>query len=102
MKHQSDVEIKILSGEAALAWGIELEIRQLFEELAELIVKTNHYVRGKASPLDVASEIADVLIMIESIKIIIGITDSDIQNQIDFKIERLKERVVDQQTKIHG
>lgn len=38
-------------------------------------------------------EIADVLVMIEQLKVFYYISDEDISRRIDFKLKRLKERL---------
>ncbi len=57
-------------------WGIDNQLSQAQEELAELIVAINHYRRlgckANGAWEHVCGEIADVEIMIEQLKVILG------------------------------
>lgn len=65
----------------------------LIEEMAELTKEICKNFRGKNNKTEITEEIADVLIMIEQIKIILGITDKDVMQTMNYKIERLEERL---------
>ena len=78
--------------------GEDNQIIQLFEEMFELGFAVCKWRRHKhlaerypAYVEDVTTEIADVLIMIEQIKLIIGIENSDIADETEKKLRRLKE-----------
>ena len=87
--------------------GFDEASRQLFEEVAELIVASNKYHRNskkpKKTPSDCVSEqylisqivgeIADVTIMIEQIKYLLGIKAADVEEIVDFKLNRQLERI---------
>ena len=86
--------------------GFNEASRQLFEECSELIVAVNKYYRAlelydieyetaflDISKDDIAEEIADVTIMLEQIKYLLQISDSDIEQIIDQKLNRQLERI---------
>jgi NTP pyrophosphatase (non-canonical NTP hydrolase) len=91
--------------------GFDEASRQLFEEVGELIVAVNKYHRGfkrflrginppppkEPLPLkeceNVIEEIADVTIMLEQIKYLFGIPDADIDEIIEYKLNRQLERI---------
>lgn len=68
------------------------------EECAELIQAISKYKRGKPDRDNMAEEIAaeeiaDVLISIENMKYVAGISDKKIQKWIDYKQKRSLKRV---------
>lgn len=63
------------------------------EECAELIQAISKYKRGKPDKDNIAEEIADVLISIENMKYVAGISDKKIQKWIDYKQKRSLKRV---------
>lgn len=87
--------------EAAIAkYGEENQLRQTQEELAELIVAINKYERAIKSGnyafkerIDIIEELTDVLIMFDSVKEILNISDHEIKLMRDHKINRLFNRM---------
>lgn len=78
--------------EAAIQkWGKEAQMDQAIEECAELIVALRHLRRGKATPEQVASEVADVLIMVGQLRIMLEYALVD--RAVRAKMERLEERL---------
>jgi NTP pyrophosphatase (non-canonical NTP hydrolase) len=74
-------------------YGVESQLNQLQEECAELIVSVNKHRRTPFDDLKgITDECADVLIMIDQIANIFDIED-DIEDRIQFKLNRLKERL---------
>ena len=63
------------------------------EECAELIQAISKELRGKSDRIHLAEEIADVLICIEILKQIYGITDELILDWIKSKQKRIVERM---------
>lgn len=63
------------------------------EECAELIQAISKYKCGKPDRDNMAEEIADVLISIENMKYVAGISDKKIQKWIDYKQKRSLKRV---------
>lgn len=88
-------------------YGFSEQSRQLSEECAELIVAVNKYHREIKKPsytpsdcidkqylsLQIMEEIADVTIMIEQIKYLLQISDTDIDQIIEQKLNRQLERI---------
>lgn len=89
--------------------GFDEASRQLFEEVGELIVAVNKAYRlqkTKVCPFfdevamerknafnNLVEEIADVTIMLEQIKYLLSISDTDINEIIDQKLNRQLERI---------
>jgi len=84
---------KILTKAIAKYGEMQLDIAQ--EECAELIQalsKWKRYNNTKAK-LNVIEKIADVTIMLEQLKIMFGITEEILQDEIDCKIDRLAKKM---------
>ena len=84
---------------AVETWGEPSQIIQAMEECAELITVLSHYMRGRTSPDCVASEIADVEIMCEQLRLIFG--SDDVNICIDSKLARLR-RMLDKHDQQQG
>jgi len=72
-------------------WGEEAQIGMAYEELGELITALNHFKRGRIGEYELASEVADVLIMVNQLSILVG--PQVVQDQIVFKMDRLRQRL---------
>ncbi len=80
-------------------YGPQNQINQSIEELAELVVAINKYLRYPddiEAKQHVTEEIADVLIMIDQLKIILDIQDYEINCYRDYKTQRLERRMEDE------
>lgn len=53
-------------------YGPERQMRQTQEECGELVAVINQFIRGRKTPRQVASEVADVSIMCDQMKEILG------------------------------
>lgn len=84
-------EQEAVCARAIKANGDHEQIDQAIEELAELIVALRHSRRFRASMRQVATEIADVAIMVEQLATIYG--KDAVQSEIDAKIQRLDGRL---------
>lgn len=88
---------KQLLEKAIDTYGIEEQLLQTVEECAELIQAINKWRRSKDlenikdAVEHLSEEAADVIIMMEQLKIIIG--EHKINWWIDFKLQRLAERL---------
>ncbi len=69
-------------------FGSNPQIRQTQEECGELIVALSHLSRGRATQEEVASEIADVEIMMAQMRIVVG--DDLVEAAKAEKLERLR------------
>lgn len=88
---------KELLNKAIDTYGIEEQLLQTVEECAELIQAINKWRRAqnresiKDAVDHLAEEAADVIIMIEQIKIMVG--EPKVNWWIEFKLQRLAERL---------
>ena len=64
------------------------------EELSELQKELCKSLRGNINKENIIEELADVLIMLDQLKIYFKIEDDEIRDIIDKKIERTKERLL--------
>ena len=70
-------------------YGIEKQSMVCMEECAELIQAISKRVRkGIVANDNLAEEIADVLICIEQLKMMYSISDSEIEQWIEYKMNR--------------
>lgn len=86
-------------------YGYDTQSRQLIEEMAELTVALNKYYRvsiltpqrvnfaERIELRNIKEEIADVTIMLEQIKYLLSISDTDINEIIEQKLNRQLERI---------
>ena len=78
-------------------YGIENQMRQLAEECSELAVEASHSARI-GTTVKIIEEIADVQIMIEQIIYLARIDRCDIQDCINFKLDRQMKRMEKEET----
>ena len=81
-----------LLDDAVALWGIEAQMDMLVEECAELIVAVNHFKRNRITQDQLISELADVEIMLDQMRIIFN-ENGDIDSAKEGKLERLQETV---------
>lgn len=62
---------------AIRTFGEENQINMAIEELSELLTAICHYRRKKTNEFQVCTEIADVMIMCEQLRLIFGSDDVD-------------------------
>jgi NTP pyrophosphatase (non-canonical NTP hydrolase) len=88
---------KDLLHQAINQWGVKAQIEMIIEECLELAVALQKLKRNKGlieeKTAAVIDEIADVRIIIEQAMIIFSDPDNQIQKRIDFKMNRLSERL---------
>ncbi len=93
-----DDEIELTERVIADHYGCEAQGNQLIEECAELIQSMNKYKRAKTKQekkvaLDsLKEEIADVEIMIDQMRYLLGISEDDIKGIKSFKLRRTVSR----------
>ena len=73
-------------------YGIKKQLRQLAEECSELVVEASHSAR-KGTTVKIIEEIADVQIMIEQIIYLAKIDKCDIEDCINYKLDRQIKRI---------
>jgi NTP pyrophosphatase (non-canonical NTP hydrolase) len=66
------IDINKICNQALSFFGHEAQVRQAQEECAELIVALSHLSRGRETLEEVASEIADVEIMMTQMRVVCG------------------------------
>lgn len=74
-------------------YGKEPQVDMCIEEMSELTKALLKERRGKGNIKDIAEEIADVQIMLEQMKWIFEIEDDEINEIIDYKLNRTLERI---------
>lgn len=93
-----DRERKEILSKAIAKYGEnQLDIAQ--EELSELIQaisKIKRYPNSKDAQLNLIEEIADVSIMIEQLQMYFGISNEVIQDEADIKLDRLENRMFEE------
>ena len=72
-------------------WGPATEWRQLQEECGELIAAINRFDRTRCTEAELAEEVADVEILIEQARLMLG--DELVDTFKRQKLERLAERL---------
>lgn len=80
---------------AVYQWGTTSQVNQCQEECGELIAAFNRLRRGRITPKELASEVADVIIMIEQARQIVNALGGDVEAQILAKIQRLESQLSD-------
>lgn len=89
-------EVKMIDGERiktiADHYGIENQMRQLAEECSELAVEASHSAR-KGTTVKIIEEMADVLVMIEQVIYLAKIDKCDIEDCINYKLDRQVKRM---------
>ena len=73
-------------------YGIENQMRQLAEECSELAVEASHSARI-GTTVKIIEEMADVLIMMEQIIHLAKIDRCDIEDCINYKLDRQMKRM---------
>ena len=78
-------------------YGIKKQMRQLAEECSELAVEASHSAR-KGTTVKIIEGIADVEIMIEQIVYLAKIDRKDIEECIQYKLERQLKRIEEEES----
>ena len=73
-------------------YGIKRQMHQLAEECSELAVEASHSARN-GTTVKIIEEMADVLIMIEQVIYLAEIDMCDIEDCINYKLDRQLERI---------
>lgn len=84
-------ELREICLEATETWGEEAQIDMVGEEATELATAIFQYWRGRVDKEELAKEAADVEIMLEQLRVIIG--DSIVDREKARKIRRLRNRL---------
>lgn len=79
--------------DAINTWGVYAQLIMAIEEMSELTKEITKWFRGKRNREEMAGEMADVIIMMEQLKLTFSITDDEINSIVEAKTERLKSRL---------
>ena len=82
--------------EIAEHYGLKNQLRQLAEECCELSVEASHSAR-KGTTVKIIEEMADVMIMIEQVIYLAKIDKCDIEDCINYKINRQLKRIEEEE-----
>jgi len=74
-------------------YGNNAQVDIAIEEMSELIKELLKNRRGEENRSMIADEMADVYIMLEQLKFIFGINETELKVNAEFKIQRLKNRI---------
>ena len=80
-------------------YGIEKQLHQLAEECSELAVEASHSAR-KGVTVKIIEEMADVEIMVEQIIYLAKIDRKDIEECIQYKLERQMKRIREEESDV--
>lgn len=83
--------------EIADHYGIDNQLHQLAEECSELAVEASHSAR-KGVTVKIIEEMADVLLMIEQVVYLAEIDMCDIEDCINYKLDRQLERIKEEES----
>lgn len=94
----SDEELQTIWRQSIDHYGRQLQSIVCMEECAELIQAISKKLRDPTSPNDhLAEEMADVIICLNLLKLMYGITDKEIHNRVVAKTLRLSKRMEEAQ-----
>lgn len=85
--------------QAIETWGIDAQVEMAEEEAAEFLVASKHYRRDKVDLDAVVDELADLRIMQEQLTGFVG--RSLVEDRVQEKMDRLRERLRDAGTPVH-
>ena len=74
-------------------YNLASRLQLLMEECAELSVEASHFIRGKGNTKAMVEEMADVEIVLEQIKYLMGIKHKEILDAKKAKVERQLDRI---------
>lgn len=77
-------------------YGLNHQLMKMVEELNELALECAKSWDKKSITVNLISELADVEVMLEQIKYLAGIEQSDIDEVKEFKINRQLKRIVEE------
>lgn len=81
--------------EAIDHYGMENQLEMVQEECSELIQAISKYKRLKSIKTinNIVDELVDVHIMVNQLRVMLSIPLYDLNNQIDYKLNRLQQRI---------
>ena len=88
-----------LYDKAKETFGEKTQFIVALEELSELQKEITKYLRGKGNKEHLTEEIADVRIMLSQITHFLNISNEDVLEIIEYKLNRLAKRINDKEEK---
>lgn len=79
--------------DAISLFGDHAQIDMAIEEMCELTKELLKNKRCKGNRGEIAEEMADVYIMLEQLKFIFGVDETELKVNAEFKLHRLRERM---------
>ena len=73
-------------------WGVDVQLVILIEECSELTKEATKMLRGHGRRENMIEELADVTVMCEQMRIILGISDDELEEMAKSKMIRTMER----------
>lgn len=73
-------------------WGVDAQLVMVIEECSELIKEATKSLRGHQRRENIKDELADVVVMCEQLRIILGLTEEDLENIAEAKMLRAMQR----------
>ena len=74
-------------------FGVDHQYIQAGEELGELLTKLSQFKRGRVTREDVMEEMADVTIVLDCFKVLLSITNEDLEKKINSQYQKFKGQV---------
>jgi hypothetical protein len=84
---------RVVLQDALDKWGVYMQKLMLIEEMSELTKEIVKSIRGRSNRVEILDEVCDVSIMLEEAKIIWNLTDAELEEHINFKPNRIQERI---------
>ena len=72
-------------------WGVEPQVRMVFEECSELMNALSKTYRGRATKKDVITELVDVVVMCEQMAVLFGY--EDFEKEMERKLSKFQEKL---------
>lgn len=87
---KNQVRLTNLTRSAIIKWGQDKQLIHVVQELTELSLALQQYRYGKATASDVKTELADVYIMLKQVMLIFDVTNEELAELIDVKLDKLE------------
>ena len=84
---------EIILAKAIAHYGKQNQVIKTIEELSELQKELCKDLIGNGDKANITEELADCYITMRQIMIMYGISEDDVDKQLEFKIDRLAERL---------
>lgn len=89
---------KSIISECIKHYGEEMQLVVCMEELSELSQTISKEIRSKGDRNNLVEEMADVIICLENLKQIFAVTNAEIKEWVNFKQERVLQRMNSEKT----